>query len=217
MTPLNTYDLLTLSSALIAVFMLGSVHVRTNLICYAVHTLLLAGLTLWLGIVTGERHLLYSAIVVGAFKAIFTPLFLSWVTKKVGVMRDQGTFLPCSISMGLGTALLGVSYLLVEQLPTVLGEGQPRIGATSAFSMLFTGMLLMLTRRTAISQIIGFLVLENGIYMFTISQTNGMPMMVEMGILLDVFVAVMVTGLILFKIKKNFEHIDVTLLSDLKD
>lgn len=201
-----------------AVFMLGSMHVRTNLICYAVHTLLLASLTLWLGIVTGEKHLFYSAIVVGVFKAIFTPLFLTWVNKKVGVMRDPGTFLPCSISMGLGTTLLGVSYLLVEQLPTVLGgEGDPRIGATSAFSMLFTGMLLMLTRRTAISQIVGFLVLENGIYMFTVSQTNGMPMMVEMGILLDVFVAVMVTGLILFKIKKNFEHIDVTLLSDLKD
>jgi hydrogenase-4 membrane subunit HyfE len=60
-------------------------------------------------------------------------------------------------------------------------------------------------------------VIENGIYLFTLTQTNGMPMVVEMGILLDVLVGVMICGLILFRIKKNFEHIDVSLLTGLRD
>ncbi len=197
--------------------MLGTTHVRSNLICYAIHTILIAGLTLWLGMGNKEHDLIFSALIVGLLKGVFTPFFLSWVKSKVGIFREVGTLLPLPLAMFLGVVLLGVSYLLVAQLPAVLGEGDARIGATSALSMLFTGMLLMLARKTAISQIIGFLVLENGIYLFTVSQTNGMPMMVEMGIMLDVFVAVMVTGLILFKIKKNYEHIDVSLLTDLKD
>lgn len=75
----------------------------------------------------------------------------------------------------------------------------------------------MLTRKLAISQIVGFLVMENGIYLFALTQTHGMPMIVEMGILLDVLVGVMITGMLLFNIKKSFEHIDVTQLTDLRD
>jgi hydrogenase-4 membrane subunit HyfE len=59
--------------------------------------------------------------------------------------------------------------------------------------------------------------MENGIYLFALTQTHGMPMIVEMGILLDVLVGVMITGLLLFNIKKSFEHIDVTQLTDLRD
>ena len=67
------------------------------------------------------------------------------------------------------------------------------------------------------SQIIGFLTMENGIFIFALTQTAGMPMLVEMGILLDVLVGVMITGLLLFGIKKSFEHIDVTQMTELKD
>ncbi|HNN63938.1 MAG TPA: hypothetical protein PKH78_12890, partial [Candidatus Obscuribacter sp.] len=77
--------------------------------------------------------------------------------------------------------------------------------------------LLMLTRRAALSQIVGFLVIENGIYLFAITQTHGMPMLVEMGLLLEVLVGVMISGLLLFNIKKSFEHIDVSQLTELKD
>jgi hydrogenase-4 component E len=87
----------------------------------------------------------------------------------------------------------------------------------AAMSLLITGVLLMLTRKLAISQIIGFLVMENGIFFFALTQTDGMPMIIEMGILLDVLVGVMIAGLMLFNIKKSFEHIDVTRLLNLRD
>ncbi|HEY9785710.1 MAG TPA: hypothetical protein V6D17_09935, partial [Candidatus Obscuribacterales bacterium] len=89
--------------------------------------------------------------------------------------------------------------------------------ATASISLLFTGLILMLTRRIALSQIVGFLVLENGIYLFALTQTRGMPMVVEMGILLDVLVGVMIAGLLVFRIQKSFEHIDVTQLTELRD
>ncbi len=84
-------------------------------------------------------------------------------------------------------------------------------------SILFTGVLLMLARRIAISQITGFLVLENGIYLFALTQTHGMPLFIEMGVLLELLGAVMIGGLLLHRIKKSFEHIDVTQLTELRE
>ena len=75
----------------------------------------------------------------------------------------------------------------------------------------------MLTRRLAISQVIGFLVLENGIFLYALTQTQGIPLMVEMGILLDVLVGVMIAGVVIFRLNRSFEHIDVTQLRGLKD
>jgi hydrogenase-4 component E len=74
----------------------------------------------------------------------------------------------------------------------------------------------MLTRRLAISQIVGFLVLENGIFLYALTQTFGMPLMVEMGVVFDVLVGVMVAGLVIFRLDRSFEHVDVTKLTGLK-
>ena len=86
-----------------------------------------------------------------------------------------------------------------------------------AVSLLLIGMLLMLTRRLAISQVIGFLVLENGIFLYALTQTHGIPLMVEMGIVLDVLVGVMIAGVVIFRLNRSFEHIDVTQLRGLKE
>jgi hydrogenase-4 component E len=76
----------------------------------------------------------------------------------------------------------------------------------------------MLTQHVQrLARLSGFLVIENGIYLFAVTQTHGMPLMIEMGLLLEVLVAVMVAGLLLFNIKKSFEHIDVSQLTELKD
>jgi hydrogenase-4 component E len=121
------------------------------------------------------------------------------------------------MAMLAGIGMLGVSYLLSSQLPGLPGDPESRLGAMSAMSILFTGVLLMLSRRIAISQITGFLVLENGIYLLALTQTHGMPMIIEMGILLEVLGGVMIFGLLLNRIKKSFEHIDVTQMTNLRE
>jgi hydrogenase-4 membrane subunit HyfE len=214
---MNIYDLIALSSALLAVLMLGSMQIKNNLVFYSIHTFLLSAETWWIEKLTSDTHLFYVGLTICILKAIFIPCFLNWVRIRIGVRSESAAFLTPPIAMFLGAALMGLSYLISTQLPSILGEGDTRIGATAAMSILFTGVLLMLTRKTAMSQIIGFLVIENGIYLFTLTQTNGMPMIVEMGIMLDVLVGVMICGLILFRIKKNFEHIDVSLLTGLRD
>jgi hydrogenase-4 component E len=230
----DLYEILALSAAVFAILMLGTTHLRVNLWFYGIHTVIIAIEAWWVGHfsihndelfwpgllgamnISVQQHTM-QAIFFGLFKGIGVPIFLNYLVKKIKVESDQGTFLPAPLSMHLNILLLGVSYLLASQLPGLSAEGDTRIGAMAAMSLLFTGVLLMLTRKLAISQIIGFLVMENGIYLFALTQTHGMPMIVEMGILLDVLVGVMITGLVLFNIKKSFEHIDVTQLTDLRD
>lgn len=213
---LTTYELLAIGSALLGIFMLGSTSIRTNLTFYALHTLLIAAETFWIGKLNGETRLYLVALTICILKAVFIPAFLSWVRRRVGVQSDACLFVGAPVCMQLGAALFGLSYLISLQVPGIHDSVDSRIGAAAALSSIFTGMLLMLTRRIALSQILGFLVIENGIYLVALTQTKGMPMIVELGIMLDVLVGVMITGLLLFRIKKNFEHIDASQLTQLR-
>lgn len=210
-------DMLALLAAFVAILMVGSTHLRLNLWLFAMQTSLLAYVT-WLYAAQRDEIQLYGiALVLFFLKALGVPKFLLVIIRKVNVQSDSGTFVPTPIAMHLSIGFLVTAYLLARQLPTPAGSVVGWPTATAAISLVCTGLVLMLTRRVALSQIIGFLVMENGIYLFGLGQTHGMPMLIEMGILLDVLAGVMIAGLIIFRIKKNFEHIDVTMLAELKE
>jgi hydrogenase-4 component E len=214
---LSNFELLLIGVAITAILMLGTTNIRTNLALYAWHTLFIATCTAWLADMRHDTSLWAIAAVVATVKAWFVPWFLNSILRKVGMESDRGHFLPTALAMHIGIAMLAGSYLLTHKLPSIFHEQGGHIGATVALSLIATGMLLMLTRNIAVNQVIGFLVIENGIYLFSLTQTHGMPMGIEMGVLLDLLVAVMIAGLLLFRIKKNFEHIDVSKLTELRD
>jgi hydrogenase-4 component E len=215
--PLDVREIIALSAAFFAILMMGTTVLRLNLLLFSLQAFLIAAETVCFGWSFHAEHLYLVAASIALVKAAIVPLFLGWVIKRINVQSDAGTIIPIPIAMHLSIILLGISYLLALQLPGLPGDSGSRMGATAAMSLLFSGVLLMLTRRVALSQIIGFLVIENGVYLFALTQTQGMPMIVEMGVLLDVLVGVMVTGLLLFRIQKSFEHIDVTQLRELHD
>jgi hydrogenase-4 component E len=214
---LSNFELLLIGAAVTAIMMLGTTNIRTNLLLYGIATMMIAVITAWIGYLRGDEGLYAVAAVVAVVKAISVPSFLNWITKKVGVLSETGTLLPTPLAMHAGIALLGGSYLLAVHLPTMVHSETGVYGATMALSLICTGMLLMVTRNIAVNQVTGFLVIENGIFAFSLTQTRGMPMVIEMGVILDVLVGVMIAGLVLFRIKKNFEHIDVSKLTELKD
>jgi hydrogenase-4 component E len=213
----DTYELITFAAAVTAILLLGTTHLRNNLAFYSLHTFLIGVATAWIAHSSGQFEMYWVAFFFALFKAILIPRFLSWVIDAIEVDSDAGAFIVAPIAMSAGVGMLGVSYLLSYQLPGLPGDHESHLGAVSAMSILFTGVLLMLARRIAISQITGFLVLENGIYLFALTQTHGMPLIIEMGALLELLGGVMIFGLLTFRIKKSFEHIDVTQLSELRE
>ncbi|MBS1955439.1 MAG: hypothetical protein JST89_14745 [Cyanobacteria bacterium SZAS-4] len=214
---LSAPELCLLMAALVACLTLGSLHLSVNLGLFAIETVLIALATAFMGGITGDRELYVIALLIFCFKAFTVPLFLSWISDKLMAQRDIGSFLPAPLSMHLCLILFVLSFALAKEIPVSHAAGHSWPGASAGISLLLSGLILMLARRLAISQVVGFLVIENGIYTFALTQTRGMPLMVEMGILLDLLVAVMVAGLLIFKIQKNFEHIDIAQLKDLRD
>lgn len=214
---LSASELGVIGAVVFAIFMTGSTHLRVNLALYSIQTLLIASAAVAIGLSESDPALYWIAGAIVLLKVVSVPVFLNWIIARVGVLSDAGTMIRAPLAMHLSILLLGVSYLLAKQLPPVESIGHGPIGATAAISLVLTGVMLMLTRKIAVSQIIGFLVIENGIFVFAVTQTVGMPMVIEMGVLLDVLVAVMIAGLLVFRIKQSFEHIDIGQLADLKD
>ncbi len=212
-------EVCALAAAIVAILMPGSLHIRVNLWLYGAATILVAAATALTGLTNSESTLIGIALLIAILKAACIPLFLSWTMAQLKITRDKGCFVPPPLAMHGSILLMAVSFYLTNGLPLPeVGSGSGGwCGAAAGISLVFTGLVLMLTRRLAISQILGFLVIENGIFVFALTQTRGMPLFVEMGVMLDVLVGVMICGLLIFKIQKSFEHIDVAQLTDLRD
>lgn len=218
MNPSNI-EICVIAAAVIVTLMPGSLHIRVTLWLYGLATLLIACATAHTAAAHSEVGLFYLALLIAVLKAGGIPSFLSWTLRRLNISRDKGCFIPAPLAMHASILLLGASFLLTKGLPMPETEtaGAGWYGAAAGISLVLTGLVLMLTRRLAISQILGFLVIENGIFVFALTQTHGMPLFVEMGVMLDILVGVMICGVLVFKIQKSFEHIDVAQLTDLRD
>lgn len=211
---LSQIDVLAAFAAVAGVWMCGVLSLRSMLWGLGVQTVLLGLVVLVHGQQVHAHHYVLLAGVVIVIKAVAIPLFLAWISGRIEVLRDKGAGLNPSLALFAGCGALAAGYFIAPLVKGPLSE-DPGV-AGMALALLFIGMLLMLTRRLAISQVIGFLVLENGIFLYALTQTSGMPLMVEMGVVFDVLVGVMVAGLVIFRLNRSFEHIDVTKLTGLK-
>ncbi len=211
---LSDIDLLAGGAALLAVWMCGVTRLQTLLRGLALQTALLGCICIVLGQGAHSEHFLVLAGAVLLIKAIGIPCFLAWAVQRLAVPRDTGATLSPTLALLMACAILGASYFLAPQMAV---PAMGHAGAAGvALALLLTGMLIMITRRLALSQIVGFLVLENGIFLYGLTQTHGMPLLVEMGVVFEVLVGVMVAGLVVFRMNRSFEHVDVTQLRELR-
>lgn len=150
-------------------------------------------------------------------KGIALPLFLGQVLSRSAIRREIEPFVGYSLSILAGIGLLALSCWISLNLKAE-GPGVNTLLLTAAFNMLFVGLFLIVTRRKAITQALGYLVMENGVYAASLGFGRELHDLVELGILLDVFVGVFLMGILLFHINREFDHIDAdrfTALSDL--
>ncbi len=211
---ISPVDLLAAGAAMCAVWMCGVGGLTPLLRLLGVQTALSAVMAAVLGATFGLPHYYVLALVVFAVKAVAIPVYLSHAATQLQLRRDDGVLTPTALPLFLGCGILIAGYFLAPRIavPTMGYTG----AAGMALALLLTGMLIMVTRRLALSQVIGFLVLENGIFLYSLTQTHGMPLVIEMGIIFDVLIAVLVAGVVIFRLNRSFEHIDVTQLRGLR-
>ncbi len=167
------------------------------------------------GLHAGPGALVLIALTIG-LKGLVFPWLLLRSLRASGGRREVEPYVSANLSLFLGLILLGISYWLGDRLSLPgIPVGSPLVAA-SFFSIL-TGFLLIIARKKAIMQVLGFLVLENGIYLFGTGLARHTPLFVELAVLLDLLVAVFVMGITLFQINQEFDHMDTDQFHSLQE
>lgn len=170
-----------------------------------------------LGFFLGDLSLRVAAISVATIvlKGLMFPWLLARALRESDTSREVQPFVGYVASLLIGVAILGVSFWADSRLPA-LAYVPSRLVVPVAFALLITGLFLIVARKTAVNQVLGYLVMENGIYTFGFGVVRDIPALVELGVLMDVFVAVFVMGIAIYRINRTFDHIDSDQLTLLK-
>jgi len=148
------------------------------------------------------------------FKTIAVPLFMSYVIKKNKITRDTEPYLPSFISLIIITIIIIITFILSN---AINASQISKIYFVVAHSALFVGLYIIITRRKIITHVMGFLIVENGVFILSLAIGNKMPMLLNTGILLDFFLSFLVLGIFVNKIKDVFKEPDMQTLSQLRD
>ncbi len=196
--------------------MLVSSRLRAVIRLAAFQGALLAAVPLLLSRHVELGHVLALSISALLVKGLAIPVLLSWAIREAQLRREVEPLLGYVPSLLLGAVGIGLAFALAGALPLPTPTAHADLVPT-ALGTLFTGLLLAVARRKAVLQVIGFLVMENGVFAFGLLLSDFMPMMVEAALLLDLLAAVFVMGLVMFHINREFSSLDTEKLSALKD
>ena len=209
-------NLLAALLLLIAFAMLSQRRIQSLIYLFAWQGLILAvnsGVVAWS---TGQTHLYYSAVVTLALKVAAIPLILLWLIRRLNVLWDVETLINIPTTMLVGIVLVVFAFNLALPISQLAGTiTRSTLGIAMAIVLL--SFLMMLTRRKAVPQVIGFLAMENGLFFAATSATYGMPMVVELGIALDVLVGMLILGIFFFQVRGAFDSLDLSHMEKLKE
>jgi hydrogenase-4 component E len=148
------------------------------------------------------------------FKALAVPIFLGYLIKRNKITRETEPYLPHFISLIIITMIVVITVLLANSIQDTHLD---KIFFIVSLSTLFTGLYFIASRKKIITHVMGYLMIENGVFVLSLAVGNEMPNLVNLGIMLDVFASVLILGIFLNKIGDVFKDVDVDQLSNLKD
>ena len=212
-------QLINLSAALmllLAFAMLTQRRILSLINLFAAQGFVLVLSTLVVAYSTHQGHLYYSALLTLVLKVLLLPWIMHRLIRALNVQWDVETLINIPATMLIGIVLVVFAFNLAAPISQFAGTiTKSTLGIATACILL--AFLMMITRRKAVSQVIGFLAMENGLFFAATSATYGMPMVVELGIALDVLVATFIFGVFFFHIRETFESLDIHHLEKLKE
>jgi hydrogenase-4 component E len=209
-------NLLAAVLLLLAFAMLAQRRVLTLINLFAAQGFALASSTAIVAFATHQPHLYWSVGLTLVLKVMLLPWLLHRLILKLDVKWDVEGLINIPTTMLLGIVLVVFAFNLALPI-SQLANTVTRATLGIAMASVMHAILMMITRRKAIPQVIGFLAMENGLFFAATSATYGMPMVVELGIALDVLVAMLILGVFFFQIREQFDSLDLQHLEKLKE
>lgn len=182
---------------------------------FALHALVLAASVAWQAYIQHAPHLYVTALIAVVFKAVIIPGALHRIIKRLGIHREVEQVVGVGMTMLAGMGLVALSIVLMLSLTTTAADSLAREDLAFALSVVLLGLLMMITRRNAVSQVVGFMSLENGLILAA-TGAKGMPLVVEISVAFSVLIAFIVIGVFLFRIRERFDTVDVGALDSFR-
>ena len=207
---LDVAHLLAGSLVLVSFLMLYQDRLSALLNTYALHALVLALSVAWQAFIQDAPHLYLTAAIALMFKAVVIPVTLHRIVRRLGIHREIETVVGIGLTMLAGMALVALAMAVMLR---VTPEAAPLARQDLAFALavVLLGLLLMVTRRNAVSQVVGFMSLENGLVLAA-TGARGMPLVVEISVAFSILIAFIVIGIFLFRIRERFDTVDLQAL-----
>ena len=177
---------------------------------FALHAIILALSVAWQAYVQSAPHLFVTAAIALVFKALVIPVALHRMVRRLGIHRQIETVVGIGPAMLAGIGLVALSMVVMLRV-TPGADALAREDLAFALSVLLLGLLLMVTRRNAVSQVVGFMSMENGLVLAA-TGARGMPLVVEISVAFSILIAFIVIGIFLFRIRERFDTVDVQAL-----
>lgn len=204
---------------LVLVMLINFIMLGTSRLAFAIRAVAVQGVVL--GIIPGLLHqfsghlLMITASIILA-KGVVIPWMINDAVRKAQIRREVEPFIDYVPTLLLGAVFTALAFVFAQRLP-LAPEHRELLFVPASIATLMTGFLILTTRRKAISQVIGYLVLENGIFIFGLLLTDAMPFMVEAGALLDLLVGIFVMGIVINHINREFSSVDTSRLQALRE
>lgn len=202
--------LLAASLVLISFVQLYQDRLYALLNTFALHAFVLACSVAWQAFIQDAPHLYITATIALLFKAIVIPVALHRIIQRLGIHREIETVVGIGLTMLAGIALVALSMVVMLQV-TAGADPLAREDLAFALAVILLGLLLMVSRRNAVSQVVGFMSLENGLVLAA-TGAKGMPLVVEFSVAFSILIAFVVIGIFLFRIRERFDSVDVLVL-----
>jgi len=204
---------------LVLVLLINFISLGTSRLIFSIRAVAVQGVIL--GILPGlihpfSWHLVGITAGILVIKGLVIPLLLNRAVRSAEIKREVEPFLGYVPTLLLGALFTALAFGFAGKLP-LLPEHRGYLFVPASIATLMSGFLLLTTRRKAISQVIGYLVLENGIFIFGLLLADAMPLMVEAGVLLDLLVGTFVMGIVINHISREFSSLDTSRLTSLKE
>jgi hydrogenase-4 component E len=185
---------------------------------FSIQSFFLGFVALLVALGYGETHILIAAFLTIAIKAIAIPLVLSRVIERIQVQKEIDFSVNITVSLLLCGGMVILADSIAQSILSVQRPDTPAISRVLSVSiaMMLIGLFIMMTRKKAVTQIVGLLTMENGVFLSGLSITYGMPLIVEVGIFFDILVAVLILGVFVFRINRTFESISIDSLRSLR-
>jgi hydrogenase-4 component E len=199
---------------LVSLMMLYQDRLYALIRVFTLHAVVLALSVAWQAAIQHAPHLYITAAIALVFKGIIIPVSLLRIMKQLGVHREIDIVVGIGPTMLAGMGLIALSMVVMLRVTT---EADPlaREDLAFALSVVLLGLLMMVTRRNAVSQVVGFMSLENGLILAA-TGAKGMPLVVEISVAFSVLIAFIVIGIFLFRIRERFDTVDVQALERLR-